>query len=276
MPVYVNAGEASDAGMKSIEHFSGVLLAASTRESELRKQLIKAVTIPPGEAAQPNGSRAPTILYRPNASEIADLLDSYSPVKAAELIARFRKNGTWQCPTLIVWKLFATTDEFGRDPCLRYIPSTQRSNWQCDRRASHVPEEEAPARKRLLEKYLALANEAHRAGVPFLAGTDFGIPYVIPGFSLHDELALFVEAGFTPMEALQTARVNPAKFFRLVDSLGTVEKGKIADLVLLDANPLQDIHNTQKINAVVVNGRLIPKPQLESMLAQVEADAKKK
>jgi hypothetical protein len=276
MPVYVNVGEASDAGMKSVEHFSGVLVAASTRESELRKQLIEIISSPPTDPAQPSGSRLATILYRPNASQIAALLDSYSPAKARDLIARFRKNGTWQCPTLMWWKLFATTDEFGRDPRLRYIPATQKSAWQGDRRASHVPEEEAPARKRLLESYLQFAGEAHKGGVQFLAGTDFGVPYIVPGFSLHDELALFVQAGFTPLEALQTATINPAKFLGLLDSLGTVEKGKLADLVLLEANPLEDIRNTQKINAVVVNGRLIPKSELQAMLARIEAEANKK
>jgi len=267
MPVYVNAGEASDAGMKSIEHFSGVLVAASTRESELRKQQIEAV-----ESLSPNLFT----IARPNASQIADLLDRYDAVKAADLIARFRKNGTWQCPTLIYWKLFAMTDEMARDPRLKYVSAAQRKLWQADRRGSHVPEEEAPARKRLFEKYLAFANEAHKSGVRFLAGSDAGFPNVIWGVSLHDELALFVQAGFTPMEALQTATINPAKFFGMLDSLGTVEKGKLADLVLLDANPLEDIHNTQKINAVVVNGRLIPKSELQAMLARVEAEANKK
>ncbi len=101
-------------------------------------------------------------------------------------------------------------------------------------------------------------------------------PNLIPGFSLHDELALLVQAGFTPMEVLQTATINPAKFLGMLDSLGTVEKGKLADLVLLEASPLEDIHNTQKINAVMVNGKFIPKSELEAMLASVEAAANKK
>ena len=267
MPVYVNAGEASDAGMKSIEHFSGLLVATSSREAEIRKQQIEAV-----ESSAPNLFT----IARPNASQIADLLDRYDAVKASDLIARFRKNGTWQCPTLIYWKSFAMTDEMARDPRLKYVSAAQRNLWQADRRASHVPEEEAPARKRLFQKYLAFATEAHKSGVRFLAGSDAGFPNVIWGFSLHDELALFVQAGFAPMEALQTATINPAKFFGMLDSLGTVEKGKLADLVLLDANPLEDIHNTQKINAVVVNGRLIPKSELQTMLATVEAEANPK
>nr|MBA3767355.1 amidohydrolase family protein [Acidobacteriota bacterium] len=101
-------------------------------------------------------------------------------------------------------------------------------------------------------------------------------PFVVAGFSLHDELELFVQAGLTPMQALQTATLNPAKYLGLSDSLGTIEKGKIADLVLLEANPLENISNTQRINAVVVTGRYLPKEALQKMLAGVEAAAKKK
>jgi len=108
-----------------------------------------------------------------------------------------------------------------------------------------------------------------RAGVDFIAGTDTVNPYVFPGFSLHDELALLVQAGFTPMEALQAATRDPARYLGRLDSIGTIEKGKIADLVLLDANSLAEIGNTRKINAVVVGGTLITKPELDKMLADV-------
>jgi len=109
-----------------------------------------------------------------------------------------------------------------------------------------------------------------------MTGTDVSNPYVYPGFSLHDELALFVEAGLTPTEALQTATRNPAEFLGLSDSLGTVERGKFADLVLLEADPLEDIHNTQRINAVVVNGRYLSKETLRKMLTDAEANANKR
>src|SRR5215471_6831123 len=97
----------------------------------------------------------------------------------------------------------------------------------------------------------------HHMGILFLAGTDVGNPYAYAGFSLHDELVRFVQAGFTPMEAIQTATINPAKFLGTADSLGTIQKGKIADMVLLEANPLDDIRNTQRINAVFVNGKYL-------------------
>ena len=123
-----------------------------------------------------------------------------------------------------------------------------------------------------------LVRAMHQAGVPFLAGTDTpGVPYVFPGFSLHDELALLVaEGGFTPLEALQAATRNPARFLGREKDLGTVEPGKLADLVLLDADPLADVHNTTKIAAVVANGRLLPRQELDRMLADVEASNQKK
>jgi imidazolonepropionase-like amidohydrolase len=112
--------------------------------------------------------------------------------------------------------------------------------------------------------------------VEFLAGTDVLNPYCFPGFSLHDELGLLVEAGLSPMEALQAATLNPARFLGKEKDLGTVEKGKIADLVLLDASPLADIGNSRKIDAVVFGGKLLPKAEIQKTLADVEAMAKKK
>jgi imidazolonepropionase-like amidohydrolase len=127
----------------------------------------------------------------------------------------------------------------------------------------------------LYPKQLDLVGMMRRAGVEFLAGTDTGGPYLFPGFSLHDELALLVQAGLTPLEALQAATLNPARFLGREKELGTVEKGKLADLVLLDADPLQDITHTRKISAVVLNGRLFDRKTLDVMLGQVEAAADK-
>jgi imidazolonepropionase-like amidohydrolase len=98
---------------------------------------------------------------------------------------------------------------------------------------------------------------------------------VLPGLGLHRELALMVEAGLTPMEALQTATRNAAQFLGKLDSQGTIERGKIADLVLLDADPLQDIANTRQIYAVVIGGRLITQPQRQQILAAARAFADK-
>lgn len=118
-----------------------------------------------------------------------------------------------------------------------------------------------------------LVGEMFRAGVPILAGTDCLNPYVFPGFSLHDELALLVESGMTPLAALQAATSSAAAFMGKSADLGTVGAGKLADLVLLDANPLEDIHNTRKIRAVVAGGRLYRRADLDRLLADAEAHA---
>jgi imidazolonepropionase-like amidohydrolase len=130
-------------------------------------------------------------------------------------------------------------------------------------------------RQEYFARNLQIVGALHHAGVPFLAGTDSapGV-YIMPGFSLHDELANFVEAGFTPMESLQTATSNPAKFLGMQASLGSVEAGKIADLVLLTGSPLEDIHNTKKISAVWAQGRLFDHAALDQILRQVESAAK--
>ena len=114
---------------------------------------------------------------------------------------------------------------------------------------------------------LSLPGAMQRAGVPLLAGTDEPNPWVIPGFSLHDELALMVTGGLTPLEALRTATINPARFLNATDSLGLIAPGKLADLVLLDADPLADIRNTVRIDTVLIDGRVFGRSVLEELLA---------
>ncbi len=111
----------------------------------------------------------------------------------------------------------------------------------------------------------------HRQGVQFLAGTDTLNPFCFPGFSLHDERALLVTAGLSPMEALQAATRSAASYLGMLDSYGTVEKGKTADLVMLNVDPLDDIRNTRRIAGVMIGERFFPKPALDKMLADVEA-----
>ena len=115
-------------------------------------------------------------------------------------------------------------------------------------------------------------QEMHKAGVRLMPGTDVAVLLIYPGYSLHDELQLLVKyVGLTPMQAIISATRYPAEFFGMQKALGTIEKGKIADLILLDANPLDDISNTKRIAAVVLNGRYLSKEAREKMLADVEA-----
>ena len=118
-----------------------------------------------------------------------------------------------------------------------------------------------------------LTGELFRAGVPMLAGTDVGNAFCFPGFSLHDELALLVESGLTPLAALQAATSNAAILMDATDRYGSVAKGKIADLVLLDADPLQDIHNTSKISEVFLDGKEFNWTALDEILKTAEKEA---
>jgi tetratricopeptide (TPR) repeat protein len=163
---------------------------------------------------------------------------------------------------------------FTHDARVKYMPPSLRKEWTSPGVAflygPRSADDFAFAKKEFA-KELELVAAMQTAGVGILAGTDASNPLCMPGFSLHDELGLMVKAGLTPMEALQTATLNPARFMGREKDFGTVERGKVADLILLDANPLDDIANTTKINSVIYSGRLLPHAQLDQMLADVEA-----
>lgn len=273
VPAAVTATEASDAGQKSMEHLYGILESCSANEVEVRKEVEQAAKNPDTWSAWGAIVRTTDRLYGRQAKE-----KTYSREKCAALFARFVRNGTWQCPTLVMRRALALRedDSFRNDARLKFIPQSEVKGWNTptDTRNANLTAEETANRKIRLEKETELVGEMRRAGVKILAGTDLGNPYVYPGFSLHDELALLVQAGLTPLEALQTATVNPAKFLGKEKTLGTIEKGKLADLILLDANPLENIGNTRKINAVVLNGKILDRKTLDKMLSEVETAVK--
>ena len=253
VPDAMRASEMSEAGMHSFEHLIGIFEGSSPLEDEFLK-----------------GDKTET-----------RFLASYDPERAAALAELLAKNQTWQCPTL-VWErggnLIDVTD-FSKDTRAKYVPAYWKDQtWRkfTEQVESDFNTDDLETRKKFIEKELEVVQLLHKAGVPFLAGTDTppGV-YIFPGFSLHEELQRFVAAGFTPLEALQTATINPARFFHMEDQLGTIESGKIADLVFLDANPLADISNSQKISGVVLNGRFFSKNDLEKILQGVEQAAKK-
>jgi Amidohydrolase family len=273
VPIAVTAEEASAAGQKSIEHLIGLLAACSSREDELHQFAQESLTqfLDTNQSNATSGRLAMLAYFR---RETQLGLDAYDTNKAAEVFAEFKKNGTWQCPTLTVVRLipYGGDPSYLSDPRLKYMPADLRNQWTSTNngRFAVKPPEVVAFGNRFFRKELELVGAMQCAGVGILAGTDTGNPFCFPGFSLHDELGLLVQAGLTPMQALQAATINPARFMGRERELGTVETGKLADLVLLDANPLADIANTKKINAVVYNGRLYPKSALDEMLAKVE------
>ena len=251
VPDSVRASEMSNAGQKSFEHLIGIFEGSSPLEDQFIK-----------------GTKTES-----------QFLSTYDPKRAEALFALLAKNQTWQCPTL-VWErggnLIDETD-FAHDLRVKYVPAYWKDvTWKrfTDQVEHDFNTDDLATRKRFVAKELEVVSAMHKTGIPFLAGTDTppGV-YIFPGFSLHEELQRFVAAGFTPLEALQTATLNPAKFLGMEDRLGTIEKGKLADVVLLDANPLEDISNTQKIAAVIVNGRYLSRAELDKMLAGVQQAA---
>jgi hypothetical protein len=194
-------------------------------------------------------------------------------------VTRFAKNHTWQVPTL-VWErgqwLIDDIDK-SHDPLIKYAPAAWKNRtWPMFTQAilKDMDTDPLPVRQQFVQMELDMTRAMFKAGVPFMAGTDTAAGvHVFPGFSLHEELALFVRAGLTPMQALQTATLNPAKFLGREAEMGTIEKNKVADLVLLDANPLYAIENTRRIRGVVLAGRYFSRADLDLMLSQIAAAA---
>lgn len=266
VPLSISAWEASEAGQRSFEHLTGILLSCSGKEEELRKFMIDSI-----QQSNSSSRIVNRLLFSAPPKEI---LETYDAEKARELFAQFVRNKSWQVPTLSVLRAisFGNDKSFTANIRMEFMPAFFEKDWQ-KAHFKYRTHEEDEARKRFYQKELNLVQTMHQSGVDFLAGTDAPNPYVVPGFSLHDELELLVQAGFTPMEALQTATIKPAEFIGIADSLGTVEPGKIADLVLLDANPLEDIRNTRKIAGVVIDGHYLSKQDLDKLLEQTEVVA---
>lgn len=265
VPDRITAAEASDAGQKSIEHLTGILRACSSDEPRLMRQQFSI----PSQKQTRTRSRERQLEWQ------RELLKTYSDEKAGELIAKFIRNETWQVPTLILLKndAFPTPgNHLARDPRREYTPRQFLANWEKGTRDRDkgVTTAEFELRKALLEKSIFIAGKMFSAGVRMMAGTDTTAPYVFPGSSLHEELTLLVEAGLTPMQALQAATKSPAEFLGKLQTQGTIEPGKFADLVLLDANPLDDIHNTQKIRAIFLRGKYLDRTALDEILLKEE------
>jgi imidazolonepropionase-like amidohydrolase len=251
VPDAVRASEASAAGQKSIEHFTGIFEGASTIEDQL-------ITGP---------------------KSLGVNVKTFDPERARRLVELMAKNQTWQVPTLVWERGQWLVDDLDQthDPLTKYAPQAWKDRtWPMFVREimAGMDTDPLPVRRHFVQMELDMTLAMFRAGVPFMAGTDTAAGvHVFPGFSLHEELALFVKAGLTPLQALQTATLNPARFLGRVADMGSVAEGKVADLVLLDANPVDDIDNTRRIRGVLLAGRYFDRAALDRMLQGVATAA---
>jgi len=260
LPFEIGAAEASNAGMRSIEHFlySGFALSLSSKEEELRQRLV--------EAERKGDSAAwETIAHE------ADL--TYSPEKATVLFQKLKKNSTWVTPTIASLDITSHPDAWKLDDAnLDFVPPSLAKEWRVSSSDAGMKQRAAWLGRQAANDW-KLTDELHRGGISLLIGSDSLDAFVFPGDSLHRELAEFVQAGFTPLEAIQAATGGAAQFLGREKDFGTIEVGKTADVVLLEANPLENIANTRKILAVIRNGHYLDRAALDAMLVKAKAAA---
>jgi imidazolonepropionase-like amidohydrolase len=270
VPELVTAAEASNAGQRSIEHLTRVADACSKEESSIDSELQSFRTLfRKPDATMDQRIDAGKNIIRLNMRTV----ESFDEATARSLIALFVKNGTWQCPTLTLLRAQIDNPLPEDDPRLKYLSKDVRAKWDAGYYRRFPPEPRiamAKLAKAEFDESTRIVGFMYRAGVPILAGTDAMNPECFPGFSIHDELALLVDAGLSPLAALQAATRNAAEFMGQLDRRGTIEVGKTADLVLLDKDPIADIHNTRSIQAVVLSGKLYPRLALDAMLAKAQ------
>ncbi len=251
VPAGVGVVTAATAGQRSNEHLLQVYEACTTTENDwlaARRDLRSDAL----EAARDKQESA--------------VLNTFDVAACKRTATALAATGQTQVPTLVLDNedAFATTGKPAADPRWQSLRADERERWQ--RFIAGYRASDAALAKRRIPVARQIVGALHAAGVPILAGTDTPMPGVYPGYSLHEELTLLVEAGLSPAEALKAATLRPAQFLGIAMESGSVDAGKRADLVLLDADPLLDIRNTRRIHAVVLDGRFLSRRDIDGLI----------
>jgi hypothetical protein len=264
VPVQVLPSEAAESGMKSQEHLLQILLECSGRREDIMQDRLDYGGLESG---------LERYIYRENL-----MMDSFDTLKLNELIGVMVDNNTWVTPTLSMWYKNAWFEqEIPEDSIyLSFLPGYLRTYWTPEIN-DHLRHREntdfIKTKQRLYGFYQFIVGEMQSAGVNLLCGTDMGAnPLCFPGIGVYNELEALVDAGLSPAQALQTATSNPVVFLGIDQDYGSVEPGKIADLVLLEANPLLEIGNLRNISGVIQNGVLLDSTQISGMLETIKAE----
>jgi hypothetical protein len=200
--------------------------------------------------------------------DVPDAIKRFLDSSASDVLFQtFAKNHTAVTPVIgtFAWTLRQLSPGAPPDPNIRYVALSLRKQFA----KTVIPSDELDTLSRETPQLLATVHRMHQEGVILLAGTDIAAVR-IPGFSLHAELQELVAAGLSPLEAIQTATLNPAIVLGKTSDFGSIEAGKTADMLLLDADPLTDIRNTQRIVGVVIDGKLLRRTDLDRLLRDAE------
>ena len=255
VPLSMDVISASNAGLNSMEHLRNLELSCASNAGELlknRQQLL----------ADGKDDAGGTLRSKIHETQRIPAIDNYDEDKAQEVLEVLAKNETWQIPTLALYRSVRQRENF------KYLPHSIKKNWEnrLDQLTAGAP---SPDRAKYADWMLKMVGKVHQKNIAIMAGTDTPIGLLTPGLSLHEELSQFVESGLSPLEAIETATLNPAKYFNLDAELGWIGETTWADLLILDANPLDDIHNTEKINAVIKQGNYFDRNALDKLLKDV-------
>jgi hypothetical protein len=264
VPFSVDAVEASNAGLDCMEHMSNLEFSCSVEWETLLQERLKMLE----EGSEIPGGQLRNEVYD---AQRLRAFRSQDEERRDFVLKTLAANDTWQVPTLVITsqeehRIYAR-DDFKET--FRYLPEPLRTEW---RNNANSRAQKPPSEVELAHSYWAydMIPRLVEAGINIMAGTDMPLALLTPGFSLHEELALLVKYGLTPMQAIESATLKPAEYYGLEAQQGSIAEGMMADLVILDANPLEDIRNTLKINAVMRNGFLHTREKLDHILSQLE------
>ena len=269
-PDRVQLTDVIERGQRSLEHVHA-LWPAMSRNAESLEQAMAEIAPKPGDG----------VLYTDWFQQLNEVewnaANTYSPYAAKDIFERMVANDVAYTPTLVMHRLLDNPASARmQDDRMRYVASETRDFWPVVLDMIYTrgrTADEGAKRLLLFEWRLHAVAAMAAAGVRILAGTDLGTGFLYPGFALHEELELFARAGLSPLRALQTATIEPARFLGKDHERGSIRPDNVADLVILNANPLDDIRNTQRIHSVMVRGRYLGPDDRRRILDEVAAAA---
>lgn len=259
IPLSMNLFSAVNSGLNGMEHLRNLELSIASNAEELYEERIQMLKNPNGLL----GSTLRSSIHSKQRMSAIDSVDNNKFEEAANLLA---SKNVWQTPTLILYRSYAQKSHLNPSFLLELnkLPQQVKQKWSNEIAASDTIIDKSSVR--YSNWIVDAVSKLHKNNVPFMAGTDTPIGYLIPGRSLHRELEILVESGLSNLEAIKTATVNPATFFGIENKVGRIKNGFMADLLILNSNPLNNISNTQNIHAVIKNGHFLSRKSLDSLL----------